>query len=192
MVDIVVQASDPTDIYSRKWVMWLDYQPKTSWWLQQNIIAEDAANALLAVEDYTSGRTLHTTADIPDGNHELYFGISQDGGPAFGTYSGSISFDGIQKTFSGFDANVIGKWDITVKNGKIVSIAGVKGNPGPGGITGLRTTLSNLYHTVLSEGKNAMTHEWVMHNWPYVALAVAVPVVGGGAYVILKHDKRRM
>lgn len=184
MVNIVAIASDPQDIHPRKWIMWYDYEPTTEWDSLASLQAEDAVDKLIEIhESRYSGDTQTGQIDLPDGKHSIYFGISQDGGPSFGTYSGTISFDGISKTFAGFDVNVIGKWDVNVKNNAVVSLVG---QSTPGVKLGFLDKIKGGLMFVETEFKNGMTHEFIMAHWPYLAAGVAVPIVGGGTYLILK------
>jgi len=189
MVDIVAVASDQQDPYARKWIMWADFEPGPDWSRVAAVSEEDSLAALIQInEDKHSGDTQSGSVDLPEGSHSIYFGVSQDGGSNFGTYSGTISFDGISKSFAGFDNSVIGKWDVTVRGNKVVSITG---DQTPGQKQSFLDTIKGIPLKLQTELKNGMTHEFIMANWPWVALGVAVPVVAGGTYLYLTKGKGR-
>lgn len=81
-VNFSVEASDPDDPYLRVWALSVD-------------------GTQIKSEDHSSGDTMTATSSLVPGSHTLSIAISQDGGPSYGTYSGTAIINGQSHPFSG-------------------------------------------------------------------------------------------
>jgi hypothetical protein len=61
-----------------------------------------------------SGDTMTVQWTLSPGAHYLVFGVTQTGGPSYGTYSGTITINGEMYNFSGLDANNLATIDFTL------------------------------------------------------------------------------
>lgn len=200
MQEIQVTASDPSDQYARKWMMWRDSVPPQNWFEQSYETQLDDANLLLQVGNVTSGDTLvgNDSANfetIPDGDHTIYIGISQDGGAQYGTYSGSVTFgqgplQQNPQSFNGFDASHIGAWKVSVVNGIIVSASDIRQNSS-GSKMGIGSMFTAILDKVTSEVDKVAKIPFVDENLPTIkVVAVAVPLASGFAAWWLSRGKR--
>ena len=95
--NIVITASDPSDPYSRFWGLTFDRpMPQLVSW--EGYVGADVN------EVHVSGDTMIVQWTLSPGAHYLIFGVSQTGGPTYGTYSGTIKINGNTYNFSGIDA----------------------------------------------------------------------------------------
>jgi len=94
--NITITANDPNDPYLRYWGLTFDraMPPIVSW--------EGYVGADVNEVDY-SGDTMTVQWTLSAGAHYLIFGVTQTGGPSYGTYSGAITINGIAYSFSGVD-----------------------------------------------------------------------------------------
>ena len=81
-VNFSVEARDPDDPYLRVWTLSVD-------------------GTQIKSEDHSSGDTMTATSSLVPGSHTLSITISQDGGPSYGTYSGTAIINGQSHPFSG-------------------------------------------------------------------------------------------
>ena len=96
--NITITASDPSDPYLRYWGLTFDraIPPIVSY---QGFVGADVN------EVHYSGDTMSVLWTLPSGPHYLIFGVTQVGGPSYGTYSGSITINGNTYNFNGLDGN---------------------------------------------------------------------------------------
>jgi hypothetical protein len=94
--NITITASDPYDPYLRYWGLMFDgpMPPIVSW---EGYVGADVN------EVHVSGDTMNVQWTLSAGTHYLIFGVTQTGGPSYGTYSGTITINGNTYSFSGVD-----------------------------------------------------------------------------------------
>jgi hypothetical protein len=85
-VSFSVTASDSEDPYLRYWTLLVDGQ-------------------IISHTTQDSGATVTANATLQPGSHILEIEISQNGGPSYGTYSGTVVINGQSHPFSGVDIN---------------------------------------------------------------------------------------
>jgi hypothetical protein len=105
--NIVITASDPSDPYLRYWGVMFDAP------MPQEVSFEGYVGADVNEVHY-SGDTMTVQWTLSPGAHYLVFGVTQTGGPSYGTYSGTITINGETYNFSGLDANNLATIDFTV------------------------------------------------------------------------------
>lgn len=110
MVKVIVKATDAQDNYKRDWLIKVDQVPVAPDWHKDG-----------DTEVHGSGDTMSKDLTLTDGDHKVYFVVSQDGGPSFGSYSGSISFDDKSATFNGVNDVSPAGFKISVKGNAVVS-----------------------------------------------------------------------
>jgi hypothetical protein len=105
--NIVITASDPNDPYARFWGLTFDraMPPIVSW---EGYVGADVN------EVYVSGDIMNVRWTLSPGAHYLIFGVTQTGGPRYGTYSGTITINGNTYNFSGLDKDHTVTIDFTV------------------------------------------------------------------------------
>ena len=96
--NIVITASDPSDPYSRFWGLTFD-RALPPWVSFEGYVGADVN------EVYVSGDTMTVQWTLSAGAHYLIFGVTQVGGPSYGTYSGTITINGNTYNFTGLDAD---------------------------------------------------------------------------------------
>ena len=94
--NITISASDPNDNYLRYWGLTFDraIPPIVSY---EGYVGADVN------EVHVSGDTMTAQWTFSSGAHYLIFGVTQVGGPSYGTYSGTININGQTYSFSGVD-----------------------------------------------------------------------------------------
>jgi len=90
---VVINATDPQDPYSRFWAVTFD-RPMPLETPQQGYPNADF-NII-----HHSGDTMVVNEILSPGEHYMEFIVSQTGGPAYGEYSGTITIDGQEYSFS--------------------------------------------------------------------------------------------
>jgi hypothetical protein len=105
--NITITATDPSDQYCRYWGLTFDRSipPIVSW---EGYVGADVN------EVHVSGDTMIVQWTLSPGAHYLVFGVTQTGGPSYGTYSGTIMINGNTYNFSGLDAGHTATIDFTV------------------------------------------------------------------------------
>jgi PKD repeat protein len=94
-VSFSVTASDSEDPYLRYWTLLVDGQT-------------------ISTTTQDSGATVTANATLQPGSHTLEIEISQNGGPSYGTYSGTAVINGQSHPFSGVDINTPANVSFTV------------------------------------------------------------------------------
>ena len=96
--NITITASDPNDQYPRYWGLTFDrpIPPIVSF---EGFVGADVN------EVHGSGDTMTVQWTLSPGPHYLIFGVTQTGGPSYGTYSGTITINGNTYNFTGLDAD---------------------------------------------------------------------------------------
>lgn len=168
MVNVTVQAVDPTDQYLRYWGILVDQVPGQGW----DIPGPN-------VETHRTTNTMTKVLQLPDGKHTIYFVVSNPTGvQSIGTYSGTINIDGISQQFSGVDVAHPFAIDVNVSN----NVATKTGSSTQSG--GAQGQLSNM----TAKAKAF----WAAHkNKIIVGVAVAVPT-GIGIAVVAKKKGSHM
>jgi hypothetical protein len=94
--NITITASDPLDPYLRTWDVVFDraMPPYNSWGDHAGADVDQA---------HSSGDTMTFQWPLSPGAHYLIFSVTQTGGPSYGTYSGTITINGVVYSFSGLD-----------------------------------------------------------------------------------------
>ena len=100
-----IKASDSSDPVTRFWQVWFDKSPGNYLGGGQYDIPPDYENVFI------QGALWEFLGSVPAGTHTVVFGVTQSGGPSFGTYSGTISIKDqngvvlLNKSFSGVDVS---------------------------------------------------------------------------------------
>ena len=96
--NITITASDPFDPYLRYWGITFDrpIPPIVSY---QGFVGADVN------EVHVSGDIMTAQWTLSPGQHYLIFGVTQVGGPSYGTYAGTITINGNVYNFTGVDGN---------------------------------------------------------------------------------------
>jgi hypothetical protein len=103
---IVITASDPLDPYPRTWDVTFDRaMPPFN---NGDHVGADAD------ETHSSGDTMTIQWSLSPGAHYLIFAVTQTGGPSYGTYSGTITINGVTYNFTGVDEYNMAIIDFTV------------------------------------------------------------------------------
>jgi len=104
---VVITASDPDDQFARFWGLTFDrpMPPIVNW---EGYVGADVN------EVYVSGDTMIVQWTLSPGAHYLIFGVTQAGGPSYGTYSGNLTINGNTYNFSGLDVDHTVTIDFTV------------------------------------------------------------------------------
>jgi hypothetical protein len=99
-VPITITASDSLDVgTTRDWDVWIDTEPGT---YQGNGVY---SNTPTYDKVLVSGNTMSVNPSLEPGTHTLYFAVTQSGGSARGTYSGTITIGTQSTQFSGVDVS---------------------------------------------------------------------------------------
>jgi len=96
-ISVTVKATDPNDWFQRYWGLTFD----------RAMPPEQGGNGYVgadANEKHYSGDTMTAQKTVCSSYHYLIFIVSQTGGPNYGTYSGTITINNHNYTFSGVDA----------------------------------------------------------------------------------------
>jgi hypothetical protein len=94
---VVITASDPNDQYSRAWAVTFDRAMPPISWPSGRHLGSDVD------EDHSSGDTMTIQWPLSTGTHYLIFAVTQNGGPTYGVYSGTITINGNTYNFTGLD-----------------------------------------------------------------------------------------
>ena len=105
--NITITANNLNDPYLRYWGLMFDgpIPPIVSF---EGYVGADVN------EVHYSGDTMTAQWTLSAGEHYLVFGVTQTGGPSYGTYSGTITINGNVYSFSGVDNTHIATVDFTV------------------------------------------------------------------------------
>jgi hypothetical protein len=95
--NIAITATDPNDGWLRDWGLTVD-RPMPPEQDGSGYVGADV------YENHYSGETIRDLMTLLPGPHYLIFIVGQTGGPACGTYSGTITINGETYNFSGVDA----------------------------------------------------------------------------------------
>lgn len=98
-VNILLTAKDSLDGYARVWGLWFDKLPGNYIGGGQYQTPPDIS------EVHLSGDVMSTGFDLQPGDHTVVIAITQSGGPANGSYSGSITLNSKSFPFSGVTAS---------------------------------------------------------------------------------------
>lgn len=165
MVKAAVTASDPADGFTRYWILTVDNPPVAGW----------DTNTNPDTEVHKSGDTMMKDISMTDGDHLVYFMVSQSGGPGYGTYAGTIQLDGGSAPFSGVKMGTPAIVKVTVKNGVVIT---EQATSGPGGAK-------------TSFNWNSIKAKLQSRNAKIVVGVIGVAIVSLLIYVGIKKKKSR-
>lgn len=149
----MVKASDSSDTFVRDWLIAADTVPVDPTWRQDS-----------NVQTHVSGDVMSRDLTLTDGDHDIYFVVSQSGGAQYGTYAGTIQLDDKSSTFNGVNEVSPAKFHISVKDNKVVSTTS--------------TTTKNSFQD------QAMA--WLNKNWKKAAAGVGIVIASGGIIAVAK------
>jgi hypothetical protein len=116
LIPVTVSLVNPKDSFVRIFGIWLDKLPPVDW-----TITLASQNTATHKEFVQSGDLVVTQLDMSDGEHKVYFSISQDEASGkTGIWSGVASFGGVRRPFNRVDVDTFAVFDILVKDGKVV------------------------------------------------------------------------
>lgn len=98
IVNFSFHATDSKDSYPRYWDVWVDKYPGN--YLGGGIYSNTPTYSQI----HYSGDTFYLTSapTLKDGTHNIYFTVTQSGGNAYGTYSGTFNTVAITNFGSGY------------------------------------------------------------------------------------------
>jgi len=116
-VEFALRVLNPLDPFVRIFGIWIDSPPPEGWTV--DLAGQNTAAFKRWIKD---GDSVNGTLDLSDGKHKLYVAISQTASANLGSWAIEGTFDGVKlPTLSKVDWDTIGRYDVSVKNGKIVS-----------------------------------------------------------------------
>lgn len=116
-VEFALRVLNPLDAFVRIFGIWIDSPPPEGW--TEDLARQNTAAFKTWIKD---GDSVNGALDLSDGKHKLYVAISQTASANLGSWAIEGTFDGVKlPTLSKVDWDTIGRYDVTVKNGKIVS-----------------------------------------------------------------------
>ena len=104
---IVITASDPGDPWVRTWDITFD-RPMPPMGPGGYHHGADI------IADHCSGDIMSFNWTFSAGAHYMVFDVTQTGGPEYGTYSGTITINGQEYSFSGIDGNNLATIEFTI------------------------------------------------------------------------------
>lgn len=112
MVQVTFKVVNENDPHTRTFGMWLNQIPPEDW----------TVNPERSFDYIQSGDTVSSSVNISDGKHTLYVAIAQADSSIYGPWTVEADFDGIKAPIlSNIDVDTLGRYDITVKDNKVVS-----------------------------------------------------------------------
>lgn len=172
MVQVAITARNPTDGTSRVWGLSADKIPSGNWLKDPTILKMSRK----------TGELWNTQMQLPDGNHKVYFIVSQT--PGLGSYSGEALFDVAGFNFNGVDNDSLVAFDILVKNGKASRSTGASASTNATDITTGNKFTTPIKARLFALGDKIRS---VKLTWKHAGLVV---ILVGGIFTALYLYKR--
>lgn len=123
VVDVNFRLVNESDPFTRIFGVWVDRTPPEGW--TQTLDLQNTATIKQFVQ---SGASVDGALDLSDGKHTIYVAISQTQSKRLAAWTVDATFDGVKApTLAAIDWDTVGRYDVEVKNGKVVSQAGEAG-----------------------------------------------------------------
>jgi hypothetical protein len=122
-VDFELRLLNPKDQFTRIFGIWVDSPPPEGWTI--DLARQNTAAFKTFVQD---GDSVSGSLNLDDGKHDLYVAISQTESSRLGSWTIEGTFNGVKlPTLSKVDWDTIGKYEVNVVDGEVVSSDGESG-----------------------------------------------------------------